>query len=90
MNRMTDERLALLRAAWHGHNDALTELIDALLAERAEVARLRARCERQPDDPDVEHVKLLADPQWIGPERPLNAVIAATARVALRAWGEDA
>lgn len=43
MSRMTDERLALLRTAWHGHNDALTELIDALLAERAEVERLRTR-----------------------------------------------
>lgn len=41
-SRMTDERLAELRAYWYGASDTMAELLDALQAERAEVERLRA------------------------------------------------
>lgn len=53
-------------------------------------ARLMARCARREGDPSVEQVRLLADPAWIEPDRPLSAAMCATARVALRAWGEEA
>lgn len=64
--------------------------IVSLRAESAELAALRARCERREGDPTVEQVRLLADPAWVEPSDAMGHCRMMTARALMRAWGEEA
>lgn len=89
MSRMTDERLAELVSGAPVEDE--DELLDALLAERAEVERLNAelaalreRCTPQWGDPTKEQI--LSELRWHVSE---NRIVAPALRALLRVWGED-
>lgn len=87
-DRMTDMRLAELRERNAALRETMrncgvcAELINALLEERAAVARLRLRCTRQDGDPSVDALKRQAN------ALPADWNTARTARALLRAWEE--